>query len=175
FVIRLQTNDLEQYINQIAAVWETEISDRPLEYFFLDETFQEFYLKESRLAKIFSYFAVLAFIIAGLGMFALAAYLSERRMKEMSIRKILGATILQIIGLLSKDFLKLVLIAILIASPLAWIGMNYWLNDFAFRTNLNWWTFAGAGLITLIIAFGTVSFRGLKTARVNPVENIKQA
>ena len=92
----------------------------------------------------------------------------------MSIRKILGATILQIIGLLSKDFLRLVLIAILVGSPLAWIGMNYWLKDFAFRIDLQWWVFVGAGLITLAIAIGTVSIRGLMTARTNPVENIKQ-
>lgn len=174
FVIRLQTDDLEQYIGQIAQVWQSEISQRPFDYFFLDEAFQEFYLKESRLAKIFSYFAILAFIIAALGMFALVAYLSERRMKEMSIRKILGATVLQIIGLLSMDFLRLVVIAILIAAPLAWIGMNRWLNDFAFRTNLSWWIFAGAGLITLVIAIGTVSIRGLKTARTNPIDSIKQ-
>lgn len=174
FVIRLQTDDLEQYLNQISQVWESEISERPFEYFFLDEAFQEFYLKESRLAKVFSYFAILAFIIAGLGMFALVAYLSERRMKEMSIRKILGASVYQIIGLLSKDFMRLVLIAILIASPLAWLGMTRWLKDFAFRIDLQWWVFVGAGLITLSIALGTVSIRGLKTARANPVERIKQ-
>lgn len=174
FVIRLQTDDLEQYISQISEVWQSEISERPFEYFFLDEAFNEFYLKESRLAKIFSYFAILAFIIAGLGMFALAAYLSERRMKEMSIRKILGAAILDIIGLLSRDFVRLVLIAIVIATPLAWLGMNYWLQDFAFRINLQWWVFVGAGAITLFIAVGTVSIQGLKTARVNPVESIKQ-
>lgn len=174
FVIRLQTDDLEQYIGQLSEVWNSEISERPFEYFFLDEAFQEFYLKESRLAKVFSYFAVLAFIIAALGMFALVAYLSERRMKEMSIRKILGATIFNIIGLLSRDFMRLVLIAILIAAPLAWLGMNHWLKEFAFRIDLQWWVFVGAGLITLIIALGTVSIRGLKAARVNPVENIKQ-
>ncbi len=174
FVIRLQTDDLDQYIGQLSEVWKNEISERPFEYFFLDEAFQEFYLKESRLAKVFSYFAILAFIIAALGMFALVAYLSERRMKEMSIRKILGASIFHIIGLLSKDFLRLVLIAILIASPLAWLGMNEWLKDFAFRVDLQWWVFVGAGLITLSIALGTASLRGLKTARVNPVEKIKQ-
>lgn len=174
FVIRLQTDDLEQYISQISAVWQADISERPFEYFFLDEAFNEFYLKESRLAKVFSYFAILALIIAALGMFALAAYLSERRMKEMSIRKILGAAVFHIIGLLSKDFVRLVLIAILIASPLAWLGMNYWLNDFAFRINLQWWVFIGAGVITLAIAIGTVSIQGLKTARVNPVDSIKQ-
>ncbi len=174
FVIRLQTDDLEQYISQISKVWQSEISDRPFEYFFLDEAFQEFYLKESRLAKIFSFFAIVAFIIAALGMFALVAYLSERRMKEMSIRKILGATLFNIIGLLSRDFVRLVLIAILIASPLAWIGMNRWLKDFAFRIDLQWWVFVGAGLITLAIAIGTVSIQGMKTARVNPVDNIKQ-
>lgn len=174
FVIRLQTDNLDQYIAQISDMWKTRVSERPFEYFFLDEAFQEFYLKESRLAKIFSYFSFLAFIIAGLGMFALAAYLSERRMKEMSIRKILGANAMQIVGLLSKDFLRLVLIAILIATPLAWIGMNQWLNDFAFRINLQWWFFIGAGLITLLIAFGTVSIGGLKAVRANPVDNIKQ-
>ena len=174
FVIRLQTDDLDKYIGQISEVWQSKISERPFEYFFLDEAFQKFYLKENKLAKIFSYFAILAFIIAGLGMFALSAYLSERRMKEMGIRKILGANVLQIIGLLSRDFLKLVLIAILIAWPLAWFGMNTWLKDFAFRIDLQWWIFIGAGLLTLAIAIGTVSIQGWKTARVNPVESIKQ-
>ncbi len=174
FVIRLQTDNLEQYISQISELWKSEISERPFEYFFLDEAFQEFYLKESRLAKIFSYFAILAFIIAALGMFALVAYLSERRMKEMSIRKILGATSFHIIGLLSKDFLRLVLIAIIIATPLAWMGMNQWLQEFAFRIDLQLWIFLWAGLITMIIAVGTVSIRGLKTASANPVDSIKQ-
>lgn len=174
FVIRLQTDDLDQYISQISSVWQSEISERPFEYFFLDEAFNAFYLKESRLAKVFSYFAILAFIIAGLGMFALAAYLSDRRMKEMSIRKILGAAVYQIIGLLSKDFVRLVLIAILIASPLAWLAMNHWLNDFAFRINMQWWVFFGAGIITLAIAIGTVAIQGLKTASLNPVDSIKQ-
>lgn len=174
FVIRLQTDDLEQYISQLSKIWQSEISERPFEYFFLDEAFQAFYLKESRLAKIFSYFAFLALIIAGLGLFALAAYLSERRMKEMSIRKILGAAVWQIVGLLSKDFVRLVLIAIVVASPLAWLGMKYWLSDFAFRVDLQWWIFVGAGLMTLAIAVGTVSLHGLKTARANPVESIQQ-
>ncbi|MBX2872110.1 MAG: ABC transporter permease [Saprospiraceae bacterium] len=174
FVIRLQTDDLEQYISQLSKLWGSEISERPFEYFFLDEAFQTFYLKETRLAKIFSYFSLLALIIAGLGLFALAAYLSERRMKEMSIRKILGAAVWQIIGLLSKDFVRLVLIAIVVGSPLAWLGMNYWLNDFAFRVDLQWWVFVGAGAMTLAIAVGTVSLQGLKTARANPVENIQQ-
>lgn len=174
FVIRLQTDNLEQYISQISKVWQSEISERPFEYFFLDEAFQAFYLKETRLAKIFSYFAFLALIIAGLGLFALAAYLSERRMKEMSIRKILGAAVWQIISLLSRDFVRLVLIAIVLASPLAWLGMNSWLNDFAFRVDLQWWVFLGAGLMTLIIAVATVSIQGLKTARANPVESIQQ-
>lgn len=174
FVIRLQTDDLEQYISQLSKLWQSEISERPFEYFFLDEAFQAFYLKESRLAKIFSYFSLLALVIAGLGLFALAAYLSERRMKEMSIRKILGAAVWQIVGLLSKDFVRLVLIAIVVASPLAWLGMNYWLSDFAFRVDLHWWVFVGAGLMTLAIAVGTVSLHGLKTARANPVESIQQ-
>ena len=174
FVIRLQTDDLEQYIGQISKIWQTEISGRPFEYFFLDEAFQEFYLKETRLAKIFSYFAMLAFLIAALGMFALAAYLSERRLKEMSIRKILGATAFQIVGLLSRDFMRLVLIAILIASPLAWVGLNRWLNDFAFRIELQWWTFLGAGLVTMAVALGTVGVRTWMAAQANPVENIKQ-
>lgn len=174
FVIRLQTDDLEQYISQLSKLWQSEISERPFEYFFLDEAFQAFYLKESRLAKIFSYFSLLALVIAGLGLFALAAYLSERRMKEMSIRKILGAAVWQIVGLLSKDFVRLVLIAIVVASPLAWVGMNYWLSDFAFRVDLHWWVFVGAGLMTLAIAVGTVSLHGLKTARANPVESIQQ-
>ena len=174
FVIRLQTDNLEQYIQQLSQLWQSEISERPFEYFFLDEAFQAFYLKESRLAKIFSYFSLLALIIAGLGLFALAAYLSERRMKEMSIRKILGAAVWQIISLLSRDFVRLVLIAIVLASPLAWLGMRYWLSDFAFHVDLQWWVFVGAGLMTLAIAVGTVSLQGLKTARTNPVESIQQ-
>src|SRR5678809_1276308 len=123
----------------------------PLGYSFLDEKFASLYENEKRTQQIFSVFAILAVIIACLGLFGLATYTAEQRRKEIGIRKVLGASVSGIIQLLSKEFLKLVLIAFIIAIPVSWWAMNVWLRDFAYRINIGWWVFAGAGAFALII------------------------
>ena len=123
--------------------------------------------------KVFSVFSLLAIFIACLGLLALAAFTAEQRVKEIGIRKILGATSSNIVGLLSKDFLKLVLVSIVIASPLAWYAMNSWLQDFAYRIRVQWWVFLLAGIIAVIIAFLTVSFQSIRAARANPVNSLR--
>ena len=174
FVLRLKTDNIQSTIKELKNQWTAIANGRPFEYFFLDEAFEKLYQKESRLGTLFSYFTGLALLIACLGMFALAAVLCKQRTKEIGIRKVLGASIIGIVGLLSKDFLKLVTIAFVIASPLAYFFMEKWLQDFAYHINMSWGMFLLAGLGTLFIALLTVTFQSLKTAMANPVESLKQ-
>jgi putative ABC transport system permease protein len=145
----------------------------PFSYRFMDASFDEMYRSEQRVGKVAVSFAVLTIIIACLGLFGLATYAAEQRVKEIGIRKVLGATITNIVNMLSRDFLKLVVIALLIASPIAWWAMKHWLQDFAYRIDINWWVFVGAGCIAIIIALATVSFQAIKAARTNPVKNLR--
>ena len=131
------------------------------------------YEEVQRMGYIFSCFAVLAIVIACLGLFGLAAFITEQRAKEMGIRKVLGASVNSIVQLLSKEFVKLVLIAILIASPLAWWAMNVWLEDFAYRIEIQWWMFVLAGLVAMAITLITVSFQAVKAAVANPVDSLR--
>jgi putative ABC transport system permease protein len=131
------------------------------------------YRGEQRSGKIFISFAVLAILIACLGLFGLAAYAAEQRTKEIGIRKVLGATVSNIVGMLSKDFLKLVIIASLIAFPVSWWFMNKWLQDFAYRIQIGWWIFFLAAFASIFIALITVSFQAVKAALNNPVKNLR--
>lgn len=144
-----------------------------MSYRFMDEDFDNLYRSEQRMGRVFVTFALLSILIACLGLFGLAAFTSERRTKEIGVRKVLGASIAQIISMLSADFLKLVVVAILIASPLAWYAMNRWLADFAYRIEMEWWMFALAGLVAVAVALLTVSFQAIKAAVANPVESLK--
>ncbi len=173
FVVRLETANLAQTIQLFTEKWSEVSPDRPFEYFFLDEAFAELYRKETRMGTLFSYFTLLALFIACLGMFALAAFMSERRTKEIGIRKVLGANVSNIITLLSKDFVKLVIIAVIFAFPIAWWAMNRWLQDFAFRIDIQWWMFAIAGVGAVTIALLTVSFQAIRAATANPVDSLK--
>jgi putative ABC transport system permease protein len=148
-------------------------SDTPFDYTFMDDAFNARYKAEERLASIFSIFTVITIVLAGMGLFGLAAFTIEQRTKEIGIRKVLGASISSINGLLSKDFLKLVLLSILIASPIAWYVMHNWLQGFAYRINIQWWMFAGAGLLAIIVAVITISYHALKAAIVNPVKSLR--
>jgi putative ABC transport system permease protein len=139
----------------------------------MDQDFNALYRSEQNIGTVFITFTALAIVIACLGLFGLAAYAAEQRTKEIGIRKVLGASISSITGMLSKDFIKLVCIAILISSPLAWYGMNKWLQGFAYRVDFNWWFFAAAGGIAIFIAFITVSFQSIKAALMNPVNSLK--
>ncbi|MEM6700526.1 MAG: FtsX-like permease family protein, partial [Bacteroidota bacterium] len=143
------------------------------EYEFLDETFSQLYAKESRAGKLFLLFALIAIIISCLGIFGLATYTAERRFKEISIRKVLGASVSSIVHLLSKDFLQLVIFALVIAVPIAWYFMDGWLSNFAFRIDMDWWVFALSGFVAIVIAFITVGLQSFRAAIANPAENLK--
>jgi putative ABC transport system permease protein len=145
----------------------------PFTYSFMDEEFNNLYRAKQQTGKIFITFATLAILIACLGLFGLAAYAAEQRTKEIGIRKVLGASVGNITGMLSKDFLKLVLIASVIAFPVAWWAMHKWLEDFAYRVNISWWIFLVSGMIALVIAIVTVSFQAIKAAMANPVKSLR--
>lgn len=142
-------------------------------YQFLDEAFDNMYRAEQRIGKVALSFAVLAILIACLGLFGLATYMAEQRTKEIGVRKVLGASVSNIVSMLSKDFARLVLIAAVVAFPIAWFAMNRWLQDFAYRINIGWWIFLVAAAITLFIALCTVTFQAIKAALANPVQSLR--
>ncbi len=160
-------------INQIKTVYEKYDMEKPFEYHFMDEAFDSMYKAEDRLSKIFDVFTLFTVFIACIGLFGLTTFAAEQRTKEIGIRKVLGAGVANIVSMLSRDFLKLVLIAITIASPVAWYFMNEWLKDFAYRINISWQVFALAGIGALIIALLTVSFQAIKAAVANPVKSLR--
>ena len=146
----------------------------PFSYRFLDDSFNEMYRAEQRAGTIALIFSVLAIFIACLGLFGLATFIAEQRTKEIGIRKVLGASVQGIVSMLSKDFLKFVAIAFVIAVPVAWYSMDLWLHDFAFRINISWWIFIVAGGAAFLIALLTVSFQAIKAAIANPVESLRR-
>ncbi|MEJ7683120.1 MAG: FtsX-like permease family protein [Segetibacter sp.] len=160
-------------LQSIANVWKERVPYRPFEYSFLDDEYNALYKTEQRTAQVFALFAGLAILLACLGLFALTAYATAQRTKEIGIRKVLGASVSNIVGMLSKDFLKLVLTAAFIAFPVAWWVMNKWLQDFAYRINISWWIFMVAGLVAVLIALITVSFQAIKAAVANPVKSLR--
>ena len=153
--------------------WKKLNPNEPFEYSFLDDDFAKTFSAENRLSSIVGYFTIVAILISCLGLFGLATFSAEQRTKEIGIRKILGASIPDIIGLLSKDFLKLVAVAIILASPIAWYVMSKWLQDFAYRVDLGFWMFLIAAFMALIIAFLTIGVQALRAANGNPVENLR--
>ena len=145
----------------------------PFTYHFVDEAYEKLYNAERQVSTLVNYFGMLAILISCLGLFALAAFTAEQRTKEIGVRKVLGASVASIVTLLSKDFLRLVLIALVLASPLAWWAVNKWLGTFAYQTELTWWIFAVAGLLAVSIALLTVSFQSIKAALMNPVTSLR--
>ncbi len=171
--VKIGSSDIKNTLAAITATWKQFSNDQPIRYTFMDQEFQLMYTDVQRTATIFTCFAVLAIIIGCLGLFALSAFMAEQRSKEIGIRKVLGATVSSITTLLSVDFIKLVCIAIVIASPIAWWAMNKWLQDFAYRIPIQWWMFVVAGLFAVMIALLTVSFQSIKAALVNPVKSLR--
>lgn len=171
--VKLNTGDMRNTLADIGTLWKKFSPAQPLRYTFLDERFAAMYADVQRMARIFTSFAILAIVIACLGLFGLSAFMSEQRSKEIGIRKVLGASISNITTLLSIDFIKLVAVAIVIASPIAWWGMNKWLQDFASRTPIQWWVFVLAAFAAIFIALITVSFQSVKAALMNPVKSLK--
>jgi predicted permease len=170
--IKAQSNK-EQILSKIEAVMKKNNPAYPFEYKFVDDQFNQMFLSEMLISKLSRVFAALAILISCLGLFGLAAYTAERRTKEIGIRKVLGATAAGLAGLLSKDFLQLVLVSCLIAFPVAWWMMNKWLLDYAYRINISWGVFVVAGLLAILIALITVSFQAVKAALANPVKSLR--
>ncbi len=171
--IKISGNNIHNTLAALEKTWKQRIQHRPFEYHFLDEDYDALYKTEQRTANVFTTFSILAILLACLGLFALTAYTMVRRTKEIGIRKILGATIPDILSLVSKDFLKLVGIALIIATPLAIYAINKWLQDFSYKVHIQWWVFIAAGLAVLVISFITISLQAIKTALANPVKNLR--
>lgn len=173
FTVQTDTRDMQSKINTIKSIYSSTFPGNPFEYFFADEKYDQQYFAEQKLGNVFIAAALVAILIACMGLFGLAAFSARQRVKEIGIRKVLGASVANITTLLSKDFIRLVIIAIVIASPIAWWAMNQWLQDFAYRTRINFWIFFIAGLIAIGIALLTVSFQAIKAAMANPVKNLR--
>jgi len=171
--VRAQGGELTSVLGQIRERWKELMPNQEFNYSFMDDDFEAIYKTELRMKKLFIIFAVLAIVIACLGLFGLSAYATEQRNKEMSIRKILGATITNLMTTLTLDFIKPVLIAIMITIPLAWLVMEEWLQTFAYRANIPMWTFIMAALSMIIITMATISFQCAKAALVNPAESLR--
>ena len=171
--VKVKVADLPNTIAHIKATWNKFSPDYPLDYKFLDENFAAMYSSEDKLSRLLLIFTIMAIFIGCMGLFGLAAFSAEQRIKEIGIRKVLGASVLSITTMLSKTFLKPVLIASLIAFPIAWWAMNNWLQDFEYRVNISWWVFLIAGFAALLVALITVSFQSIKAATTNPVKNLR--
>jgi len=173
FSIRITTDKVQEKIASLEKMYKSSFAGNPFEYFFVDDNYNKSYEAEKQYGSIFSTSSIWAIFIACLGLFGLATFTVESRVKEIGVRKVLGASVQSIVSLLSKDFLLLVLIAFLIASPLAWWAMHKWLQDFAYRIDIAWWVFVIAGSIAFLIALLTVCFQAIKAAMANPVESLK--
>ena len=172
-VVKIQGQDLPGTLAQLEQKWNAFDARHPFDFTFMDEKLQNQYRAEMKLGKIFAVFAGLAIFIACLGLFGLASFTIEQRTKEIGIRKVLGASVSGIVAMLSRDFVKLVMLANVIAWPLAWYGMRQWLQDFAYRTDFSWWIFGLAAALALFIALLTVSFHAVRAAVSNPVEALR--
>jgi putative ABC transport system permease protein len=171
--VKIDGNKTAATIAELGKVWKSRINHRPFDYRFLDDDYDALYRTEQRTAGVFTTFSVLAILLACLGLFAITAFAVVQRTKEIGIRKVLGAGVANIILLIAKDFLALVVIATIIASPIAWYISNKWLQDFAYRIDIQWWVFAVTGAAALLVAAVTVSVQSTKAALANPVKSLK--
>ncbi len=171
--LRLTLGNMPQKLVELERLYKASYPGNPFDYFFVDEKYNEQYRTEQQYGQLFGVAAGLAIFIACLGLFGLATFMAQQRTKEIGVRKVLGASVLSITMLLSKDFLKLVLVAFVLAAPLAWWAMNRWLQNFADKTPLNWWLFAGAGLLASVIALLTVSFQSIRAALADPIKSLR--
>jgi len=172
-IVRISSHDIASTIQFLDNEWSARVKDRPFEYTFFDEEIDNFYKKENKMAQLLGTFSALAFIIACLGLFGLVTFMTEQRTKEIGIRKVLGASVNQVVFLISNTFIKMVLAANFIAWPLAYYFMNKWLQNFAYRINLSIWIFILSGLLTFCITLVTVGYQAVKAANANPVESLR--
>ncbi len=171
--VRLQAGNTRKYLGGLENKWKGFVPDSPFDYSFLDSEFESLYRSEQSMGTVFAIFTFLSIFVACLGLFGLSIYTLARRTKEIGVRKVLGATVQSIVALVSKDFLKLVLISAIIAFPIAWLAMSKWLEDFAYRITIGWAVFAFASLTALLIALFTISFQAIRAGRANPVTSLR--
>ncbi len=173
FTIRLTTNEIQSKMGKLERLFQQNFPGNPFEYFFVDENYNKQYATEKQYSQIFTIASCLAIFIACLGLFGLATFTVEQRTKEIGIRKVLGADVASLVALLSKDFVRLVVVALVIAVPLVWYFMNQWLQNFAYRADIAWWIFAVAGVVSIAVALLTVGFQAVKAALANPVKSLR--
>lgn len=171
--LRLKTSDLPQTLKQLESTWKTVVGDAPFKSAFLEDDFNGLYRSEQNMRSVLSAFTFLSVFVACLGLFGLAAFTIKQRFREIGIRKVLGSNVSGIVQLLSKDFLKLVAISILIATPVAWYAMHKWLQDFAYKIDISWWVFVMAGVLAALIAYITVALQAVKAAIANPIKSLR--
>ncbi|WP_420151149.1 ABC transporter permease [Spirosoma sp.] len=172
-IIKAKTKDMSGLLASMEKEWKKFAPDAPFMYSFLDKRFNDTYLAEQKTGRILGIFAGLTIFVACLGLFGLATFTAEQRTKEIGVRKVLGASVTSIVAMLSKDFLKLVAIAIVLATPMAWYAMNKWLQAFAYKIDITWWMLILAGALAVVIALLTVSFQSIKAALMNPVKSLR--
>jgi putative ABC transport system permease protein len=172
-IIKTKTKEMAGLLATLETNWKSFNTGEPFSYALLNQLYNETYLTEQKMGRILEIFAVLTVFVACLGLFGLVTFTAEQRVKEIGIRKVLGANVTQIVSMLSKDLLWLVVISFIIAFPLGFYLMDKWLEDFAYRINIQWWVFALAGIIVVSIALFTISFKTIKSALVNPVDSLR--
>jgi putative ABC transport system permease protein len=172
--IKVKSEDMKQTVSTIENTWKATVSNYEFEYQFLDESFDKLFDQERRLGQLFGIFSGLAIFVSCLGLFGLASFTMEQNKKSVAVRKVLGATVSNIVVMMSKDFLKLVLIGLILAAPVAWYAMDKWLSGFAYNVGFTWVVFAYAAIAGALVAFGTVSYHSLKAATSNPVNSLKE-
>jgi putative ABC transport system permease protein len=172
-IVSVKSSEYKTILTKMESIWHSNLPNAPFEYMFLDQEVQKQYQTDITLGNIINSFTLMAILISSLGLFGLASFSAEQRSKEIGIRKVLGASVSGIVQLLSKDFLKLVLISFIIAIPIGWWAMTQWLQGFNYRVQISWWMFALAGFIALLIALFTVSFQAIKAAVANPTKSLK--
>jgi len=172
-LVRAKTGNTQQVLASLENLCKNINPKFPFTYQFSDQEFDKLYRSEQMVSKLSGYFAFLAIFISCLGLFGLATFTAAQRTKEIGVRKVLGASVYSITVMLAKDFLKLVLLSLLVAFPVAWLAMNKWLEGFAYKIDLDWWMFAVAGLATVLIAWVTVSWQSIRAALANPVKSLR--
>lgn len=170
---KVNTGNIKELVTKVEDKWKTMAPAMPFNYQFLDDAFDNMYRVEQRTGQLGLSFAIIAILIACLGLFGLVTYMTEQRIKEIGIRKVLGSTVSNLVAMLSKDFLKLVLVSMVFSIPIAWWAMHKWLQDFAYRIDISWWVFVSAGVIALMISLITIGFTAFKAAIANPVKSLR--
>ena len=171
--IKLSTTNIATSMQSVKKIWEQTFPNYVYEYRFLDDKIDNFYKQENQLSQLYKIFAGIAIFLSCIGLYGLASFMAVQRIKEVGIRKVLGASAGSIVYLFSKEFVILITIGFAIATPLAWYFMHQWLQDYVYRINISWWVFAAAGLIAIIIALVSISFQAIKAAIANPVKSLR--